>query len=281
MNPLRSVGRAYRAIVRRWRTRRLCRRLAACGPYFVLEGRAMISHPQQVRVGANVHLGDGLWAQTAGGLTIGDNVIISHRCTIHTVNHDIRYPDALPYGTRYIHKPVVIESHVWVGMDVIITPGSHIGEGAVIGMGAVVAGEIPPLAIAVGNPARVIKYRDVERFRRLKAGGYWLRKVRGIPQTEGWSAQRALRRWGEMIAAHLAREGFITTSTLTAEGVPWPEALLYAYARQHPESRFTLHKEGYLLYAVAWGCAQSDEVLSDLLDAEEVHWLHQHCHDAD
>ncbi len=48
---------------------------------------------------------------------------------------------------------------VWIGSQAIILPGVKIGTGAIIGAGAVVAKDIPPYAIAVGNPAKVVKYR--------------------------------------------------------------------------------------------------------------------------
>ena len=55
-----------------------------------------------------------------------------------------------------------------------ILGGVKIGNGAVIGTGAVVAKNIPPYAIAVGNPARVIKYRfDEETIKKLLAVKWW------------------------------------------------------------------------------------------------------------
>ncbi len=239
----------------------------------------MLSHPQKVQIGANVHLGDGLWAQTAGGLTIGDNVIISHHCTIHTVNHDIEHPNALPYGTDYHYRPVLIGSHVWIGMNVTITPGSIIGEGAVIGMGAVVAGRIPPLAIAVGNPAKVVRYRDRARFERLKREERWLRKIRGIPQTEGWNPGRALKRWGSLIDELLHREGWVDEVALQVD--LHPGALLYHYAIRHPGTRFVLGARGYLVYRIAWACslirAGDEKALAAVLGIDELSRLRDDC----
>ncbi|OOE73670.1 CatB-related O-acetyltransferase [Salinivibrio sp. ML290] len=54
---------------------------------------------------------------------------------------------------------VTIGNGVWIGDSVIILPGANVGNGAVIGAGSVVTKSIPPFSIAVGNPARVIKYR--------------------------------------------------------------------------------------------------------------------------
>ncbi len=53
----------------------------------------------------------------------------------------------------------VIGNDVWIGVGAIILPGVKIGDGAIIGGGSIVTKDIPPYAIAVGNPARVIKYR--------------------------------------------------------------------------------------------------------------------------
>lgn len=65
-----------------------------------------------------------------------------------------------------------IGNDVWIGRDVTILPSVNIGDGAVIGTGAVVNKDIPPYAIAVGVPARVIKYRftpkEIEILLQLK-----------------------------------------------------------------------------------------------------------------
>lgn len=54
---------------------------------------------------------------------------------------------------------VVIGSDVWIGHEALILSGARIGHGAVIGARALVTGEVPPYAVAVGSPARVVKYR--------------------------------------------------------------------------------------------------------------------------
>ncbi len=56
-------------------------------------------------------------------------------------------------------KPVSIGNDVWIGRNAVIMQGVTIGDGAVIGANAVVAKDIPPYAIAVGNPVRIIRYR--------------------------------------------------------------------------------------------------------------------------
>lgn len=48
---------------------------------------------------------------------------------------------------------------IWIGRRVIILPGVKIGDGCVIGAGAVVSKDTPPYSVVVGNPARVVKFR--------------------------------------------------------------------------------------------------------------------------
>ena len=55
-------------------------------------------------------------------------------------------------------KPIIIDENVWVGFGAIILPGLTIGRGAVVGCKSVVTENVPPYAVVVGNPARVIKY---------------------------------------------------------------------------------------------------------------------------
>lgn len=54
---------------------------------------------------------------------------------------------------------IVIGNDVWIGRDAKILSGVEIGDGAVIGAGAIVSRDIPPYAIAVGNPIRILRYR--------------------------------------------------------------------------------------------------------------------------
>lgn len=72
------------------------------------------------------------------------------------------------------HYQIIIGHDVWIGHGVMIMGGVKVGNGAVIGTNAVVAKDIPPYAIAVGNPARVVKYRfDADTVKKMLAVKWW------------------------------------------------------------------------------------------------------------
>ena len=68
------------------------------------------------------------------------------------------------FDWRRRHR-VTLGHDVWLGHGVIVLPGVTIGTGAAIGAGAVVTKDVPPFAVAVGNPARVIRFRFPEELR--------------------------------------------------------------------------------------------------------------------
>ncbi len=107
-----------------------------------------------------------------GNVKIGNYFHSGVECLVIAQNHDYDNGSAIPYGAgEYVYKDIEIGDFVWLGSRVTLLPGTKIGEGAIIQGGAVVHGEIPPYAIAGGNPAKVFKYRDIEHFKKLKAEG--------------------------------------------------------------------------------------------------------------
>lgn len=108
-----------------------------------------------------------------GNVHIGNYFHSGDECLILTENHNYE-GNMIPYDNSSIIKDVEIGDFVWIGSRVTLLPGTKIGEGAIIQAGAVVHGEIPPYAIAGGNPAKVFKYRDIEHFKKLKENKMFL-----------------------------------------------------------------------------------------------------------
>ena len=102
---------------------------------------------------------------------IGSGTIIARECEIWTSNHNYDSNDleAIPYDKRMIEKTVTIGENCWIGSRVTIIPGVKIGEGVVVGAGSVITKDVPDYAVIGGNPARVLKYRDVDRYKKLKS----------------------------------------------------------------------------------------------------------------
>lgn len=158
-------------LIERRKKKRFLAGLASAGRNIHLCRGYSISSPNKLSIGSNTWIGENLFAKCEGGLIIGNGVIISRGVEIWTANHNYDSEDlkSLPYDRRFILKPVNIGDNVWIGSRVTIIPGVSIGEGAVIGAGAVVTHDIPPLAVAGGNPAKVIKYRNQEVYEKLKS----------------------------------------------------------------------------------------------------------------
>lgn len=87
--------------------------------------------------------------------------MIATHVSITSLTHD--YNSSSMRFSIIIKKKIIIENDVWIGADSMIMPGISIGHGAVIGAGTVVTKDIPPMAIVVGNPGRIIKWRDVKQ----------------------------------------------------------------------------------------------------------------------
>ena len=115
-----------------------------------------INMGDHVKIGNHVSIMYNFVCMSRGGLTIEDNVSIAANTQILTNNHDEKEHRIL------LCKPVVIRKNAWIGAGVTILPGVTIGENAIVGAAAVVTKDVPPNAVVVGNPARVLKIVDTE-----------------------------------------------------------------------------------------------------------------------
>lgn len=145
------VGRLSKHI-RVFFCRRLFKDVASC---FGVERNVCFGIGSLVTIKDHGNLGINCSIEGGGEVTIGSHVMMGKDCLIMTQNH--KY-NAHGFSGSDIGN-VVIGDRVWVGARCTILKGVQIGDDAIIGAGAVVSRDIPPRAIAVGVPARPVKFR--------------------------------------------------------------------------------------------------------------------------
>jgi maltose O-acetyltransferase len=133
-------------------------RLKEHGQRVYLEWPVAIHEPQCVQVGSDVHFAEFVHIWGGGGVRIGNRVMVGSHAAISTVTHD--HTANVMFDTL-VTRAVTLHDDVWVGAHAMIMPGVTVGEGAVIGAGAVVTADVPPRTIVVGVPARVLKDRNI------------------------------------------------------------------------------------------------------------------------
>lgn len=112
-----------------------------------------------------INLGKNVYIDYSGGVEIGHAVAVSSGAKIFTHNHDVngKFKDWQKNGITY--SEVIIEDYVWIGSNALIMPSvTKLGEGCIIGSGAVVTKDTEPYGIYVGNPAKKIATRKVEEL---------------------------------------------------------------------------------------------------------------------
>jgi acetyltransferase-like isoleucine patch superfamily enzyme len=112
----------------------------------------------KIRIGNNTRI-HGTCIHAFESIVIGEGCLIAANCQIIDGNgHDLSFPNVENrINTKGTSKPVIIEDHVWIGMNSIILPGVTIGRGSVISASSVVVKDVPPMVMAGGNPAEIIK----------------------------------------------------------------------------------------------------------------------------
>jgi acetyltransferase-like isoleucine patch superfamily enzyme len=129
------------------------------GAYSVLVGAPVSNLGEGIRIGANSAVEAYSFIGASGFISIGEDVIMGQHIGFHPENHNFDRTDAIIQAQGTTRQGITIEDNVWVGSNATFLDGAHVGQGSVIGAGALVRGTIPPYSIAVGVPARVIRTR--------------------------------------------------------------------------------------------------------------------------
>lgn len=125
----------------------------------LLRGACLEARGGRIIVGTTVFIGQYAVIYGQGGVTIGDNALISMHCRILSSNHAIPASGVPIRSQPDTLLPTTIGADVWLGAGVTVLGGVTIGDGCVVGAGSVVSRDLPPNSIAVGVPARVVRSR--------------------------------------------------------------------------------------------------------------------------
>lgn len=114
-----------------------------------------------IEIGDNVEIGNGtvIYASKEGGVSIGENTLIAAQCYLIDMDHGMSRDELIRNQSNTV-SPIKIGKDVWIAANVTILKGSTVGDGAIVGAKGLVKGSIPSNAIVVGNPAKILKYRE-------------------------------------------------------------------------------------------------------------------------
>ena len=130
------------------------RKGAVIGVCSVIGKRAVFSGYDNLHIGEHCSIQGGFF-DTRSQITIHDRVIIGDAVSVLTCSHDIDSPE-----WKFCSYGLEVDDYVWIATGAKILPQCRrIGKGAVIGAYAVVSRDVPPMAVVVGNPARIVRYR--------------------------------------------------------------------------------------------------------------------------
>lgn len=160
---------------RQWDNQRMLRNKMA-GSLYVGKGASLEVDAFDVYAGSRINVNDGAKLSLGSGymnhecvidcfsaISIGHGVVISERVVIRDADNHTIQSVATETASEQISAeksstaPVVIQDHVWIGMNVMVLKGVTIGEGAVVAAGSLVNKDVPPHSLVAGVPAKVMK----------------------------------------------------------------------------------------------------------------------------
>lgn len=114
----------------------------------------------QTEIGDRTYIGPYTCLSGYGHIKIGKDCLIASHSAIYAHNYNFADPTQKIKEQGYNYKGIAIEDDCWLGSGVRVLDGVTIGQGSVIGAGAVVTKDIPPYSVAVGVPAKIVSRRS-------------------------------------------------------------------------------------------------------------------------
>ena len=171
MRPMQSMGSKVKRLVwglswlllcrwtpnpmHRWRCAVLRAFGAKLGANNFIYPSARIWAPWLLETGDVATIASKAYVYNVGGVFIGHHAIISEEAFICGATHDYQSAEF-----TLLSKKVIIEPHAWVCVRAIVLPGVVVGEGAVLGAGAVCSKHLDAWTVHAGNPARPLGMRN-------------------------------------------------------------------------------------------------------------------------
>ena len=136
----------------------------------------LVVNPQaDLVLGNRVMVNAGAYLSGEGGLILEEEVLVGPGAKILSAGHKIDGPPVSIFGHSLTYGRICIRQGAWIGAGAIVREGVTIGRGAVVGAGSVVTRDVPPGAVAVGNPARFLRWRKGFESAELRGRGWWNR----------------------------------------------------------------------------------------------------------
>lgn len=129
---------------------------AKIGRGCVVKASCEVWQPWKLSIGDYVALSEHVVCYTVDRITIGSQTTVSRDAFICCAGHDV---SSTIFELTY--APIEIGANAWIAARAIVMPGRKVGDGAVVAAGAVVVEDVEPWTVVAGNPARVVKRREI------------------------------------------------------------------------------------------------------------------------
>ncbi len=130
---------------------------AKLGRGVVIKPKVNIKYPWFLKVGDNSWIGEGVWIDDLGKVTIGSNVALSQGALLLCGNHDYKKE-----SFDLIVGDITIEEGAWIGAQAVVCPGVTVRSHAILSVGSVATKELDAYGIYQGNPASKIRERVIQ-----------------------------------------------------------------------------------------------------------------------
>ena len=123
---------------------------AKVGRHVVIKPKVNIKYPWNVSLGNYVWIGEEVWLDSLGKITIGNNVCISQGVYLFTGNHNYKRN-----SFDLIVDNINIKDGVWIGAKSIVCPGVTCNESAILSVGSIATKDLESFSIYQGNPRKI------------------------------------------------------------------------------------------------------------------------------